>query len=102
MREKGVLLVELFFIIAFLSVMFLSLLILFSSSVKKQRENLDHMIAVSIAQSLAVKEKAGFSVKFPIKKKNFVFKQVQFRINGEEVTFIEVSKGGRTWKVPVK
>lgn len=102
MKEKGFLLAELFFIVAFLSILVLSILIVFSSTVRKQRENLEQMVAVSIAQSFAVKEKAGLPVKFPVKIKGFNFERIQFRVNGEEIIFIKVRKGEREWKVPVK
>ncbi len=102
MRQRGVLLIELFFIMALLSMVILSVLMLYSHTIYRQRQHLTEMVAVSIADSIAAKLKAGVELEFPLEVAGFKVEKKVVQEGGTEIVYLELEKEGRRWSVPVQ
>ena len=102
MRQRGALLIELFFIMALLSMVILSVLMVYSHTIYRQRQHLTEMVAVSIANSLAAKLKAGIEVEFPLEVAGFKVDRKVTQEGGTEIIYLELEKEGRRWSVPVR
>ncbi len=102
MRQKGALLIELFFIMALLSMVILSVLMLYSHTIYRQRQHLTEMVAISIADSIAAKLKAGVELEFPLEVAGFKVEKKVVQEGGTEIVYLELEKEGRRWSVPVQ